>query len=85
MTYPLSPAIVHTGHLARRDDRPLVSPRDAVRTVEVNGADLGVPRAGRLKPTAAMASTATEATARRHDSEHPQMSFNDKVNLEIIL
>ena len=66
MIYPLLPTIVKTGHSARRDDSSPASSRDAIRSVKVNSTDIIVSKSGRLKATAVMASTAAEATARRH-------------------
>ena len=60
----LTHTMVHTGHSARRDAIPSAPSRDAIRSVEVNCTDPTVPRWGRVKATAPMTRTATEATAR---------------------
>ena len=58
--------IKQIGNSARRDNSP-PSSRDAIRSVEVNSVvDSIFLRSGQVKTTAAMASTATAATARRH-------------------
>lgn len=67
MTYPLSHTIVQTGHSARRNDSPPASSSNDIRSVEVHSMDPMVSRSYRVNAAAAMASMASEATARRHN------------------
>ena len=63
----MSPTILQTGHLPRRDDSQAASFRNAIRFVEVDSMDPIVPRSGRVKAATTMASTTIEETARRQN------------------